>query len=695
MNESFTDSFQDDRPVGKIIGTKSPKCVLRQGIDREKEIAIDNNALRFQPLIQPGWGRQGIAYGEYQRTNGLAVAVLLLNGHNTSQAETIEWLYKRIPRWLKGSETESVFKRLVAWLGSRQKQGTVRRLLSWLRMAAEVTKFFPLPKIDDNLAVGWFASPVPSNPTKAGNGFVVRATGAENGELFARVGTNLLSVFRGLQNVPIYYVVILRERGAAYYAASLPKVYSLPAYPQLRPVAIDIVNCEPILYAGIHQSVLGQIGFRADTRVYGVKVKTISELTTWYGTAHAADSLIGVGNLTGITAERGGTWQVLSGSFELTKTGLVATANNSLAILAPQATSGLLHLAIATGQTPAALGIIWRFQDRDNYWCCWLNDTRLCLQLIETGQTKEVFISSEDYLVPNSITYLQILDDGRELRIYLNGKLVGDRDKGIHFDQRLATATGVGIAISKVTSDLYLRDFEAHPRTVTIPPLDLGSPWWREGKSISIEDDFHAWQGDLSGKSTLIGDKIWQKTIGKGAIEILQSGIAQVKADVQNPNPGRTAYTVAWDDPSFSDVEVTIFPPGKEREQGEKGRGGLIFWQDEDNYIIINTWLDDFYDGESISCFFRIAGFEEVYDAVWSNIGTAIAFGQPYTLRVVFDGNNYSVRVNNQTVLYRALTDIYPWATALSINRVGIIANWEWGNDTGSGFSNFMVRQAD
>ena len=74
-----------------------------------------------------------------------------------------------------------------------------------------------------------------------------------------------------------------------------------------------------------------------------------------------------------------------------------------------------------------------------------------------------------------------------------------------------------------------------------------------------------------------------------------------------------------------------------------------------------------------------------------SGIGKAIAFGQPYTLRVVFDGNNYTVQVNEQTVLYRALTDVYPWANALSINRLGIVANWEWGNDTGSGFSNFMV----
>lgn len=659
---------------------------MRRGIDREKAIAVDNNALRFKPLIQPGWGRQGIVYGEYQRTNGLAVAVLLLNGHNTSQAETMEWLYKRIPRWLKGSETESILQRVVAWSVSKHKWGTVRRLLGWFRIAAEVTKFFSLSEINDNLAVGWFNSIVPSNPTKNGNGFVVRATGAENGELLVRVGTNLLSVFRGLQNVPVYYVVILRERGAAYYAGSLPQVYGLPAYPQLRPVAIDAIDSDATIYAGVHQSVLGQIGFRADTRVYGVKVKTIAEFATWYGTAHLADTLKGKGNLTDRSAEVGGNWQVLSGSFKRTERGLVASENNSLAILNPQSTSGLLHLEIATGDELADLKVIWRFSDRDNYWCCRLNSKRLCVETIAQGEPKAILTNSPCYLAPNSVSYLQILDDGREIQIYLNGKLIGDRLT----DDRLAEATGVGLAGSQANSSLYLRHFEAHPRTVTISSLDLGSLWWREGTNVVVRDDFQAGEGDLAGKKTSVGDLVWQKTIGKGTFK-LQSGMAKVDANVARPNPGRTAYTVAWDSRDLADVAVTIFPPGRERGQGDKGRGGLIFWQDKNNYIIINTWLDDFYEGESISCFFRIDGFEEIYDAVWSNIGQAIGFGQPYTLRAIFDGSNYTVRVNAQTVLYRALTDIYPWAAAIDINRVGIVANWEWGNDTGSSFSDFIA----
>ena len=685
MNKSFTDTFADNRPSGKTIGTKTNGGVLREGIDREKAIAIDNNALRFQPLIKPGWGRQAVAYGEYQRQNGLALAVLLLNGHNTSQAETMEWLYKRIPQWLRGSETESIPRRIFAWLGSKHKLSTPRRLLGWFRIAAEVTKFFPLPELDDNLAVGWLTK-ITENPTATGNSFVVRATGAENGELLARVEDNLQSVFRGLQNVPVYYVVILRERGAAYYAASLPQVYGLPAYPQFRPVAIDAVDSEAIVHAGIHQSVLGQIGFRADTRVSGVKVETVANLATWYGTAHLADTFIGQGNITATPLEVGGSWQVLSGSLERTQKGLTAI-DNGMAIIDPQIISGLIHVAIATG-AKIDVGIIWRFQDPDNYWCCRLSNQRLCLQLVEAERTTDIFISDRQIEL-NSTIYLQILDNGQEFSIYLNGIIVERLA-----NQQLATATGVGIAVFEADSNSYLHHFEAHPRRVTIPELDLGVSWWREGTEVIVRDfqnEIETEQG-LTGKTTSFGDRVWQKTLGTGVFKI-QSGMAKVDGNIEHPNPDRTAYTVAWDNPNFADVSVTILPPGKKRGQGDKGRGGLIFWQDKDNYIIINTWLDDFYEGESISCFFRIDGFEEIYDAVWSNIGKAIAFGQPYTLRVAFDGNNYTVRVNEQTVLYRALTDIYPWASNLNINRVGIVANWEWGNDTGSSFSDFIAKK--
>jgi hypothetical protein len=685
----ITDSYDDLRSPGKTIGTISSSGILRQGIDIEKAISVDNGALRFQPLIKPGWGRQGIAYGEYTRANGLAFAVLLLNGHNTSQVETIEWLNQRLSRWVKGSETESVGRRILGWLGSRQKSWTIRRLLGWMRIAAGVTNIFPLPKLDENLAVGWFPNQVPADPLNEGNGLIVHATGAENGELWARVGNNLLSVFKGLQNIQVYYVIILREQGAVYYAASVPNVANLVPYPQLRPLAIDPFNQEPILYAGVHQSTIGQIGFRADTRVYGVQIKQVTELATWYGTAHAADRLVGEQSLADTQAEVGGKWLIDSGSFLLTARGLMPTSTDNLALIFPTPASGLIHLLIETSEIVTECSLVWRWQDQNNYWCCRLSSNNCQLRLKENGSWYDIVDHQEDCLKPNAIASVQIVDDGELIGVYLNGNIIGDRQLT---DSRLQDAIGIGIGVTETNSRLYFRNFEAHPRAVSLPTqLDFASPWWQEGTNLMVQDDFQGSTSNLSDRLTTIGNKKWRKEIGKGIIAITDQGTAKVQASSQNPNPGRTAYTIDWEN-ALADVEVEIIPPGTQRGKGEKGRGGLIFWQDADNYIIINTWLDDFYEGESISSFFRIDGFEEVYDAVWSNIGNVITFGQPYTLRIIFDGNNYCACVNGQTVLYRALTDVYPDLQPLKINRLGIVANWEWGNDTGSAFSNFVAK---
>ncbi len=67
----------------------------------------------------------------------------------------------------------------------------------------------------------------------------------------------------------------------------------------------------------------------------------------------------------------------------------------------------------------------------------------------------------------------------------------------------------------------------------------------------------------------------------------------------------------------------------------------------------------------------------------------AIFWGRTYEMRVVFDGNNYLVTIDGEPVLYRALTDFYADVTPLTIRRVGIVSNWEWGHDTGSEFLHF------
>jgi hypothetical protein len=139
-------------------------------------------------------------------------------------------------------------------------------------------------------------------------------------------------------------------------------------------------------------------------------------------------------------------------------------------------------------------------------------------------------------------------------------------------------------------------------------------------------------------------------------------------------------------------MEVTITPPGSRRGEKERTTAGFILYQDPSNYVTLNAYRSDYYPAGSVSTFFKFGGFEDVYDAVWSNVANRINYGKPLRLRLCCDGDQYMVFINDETVLYRAFRDVYPDLARLEIRKVGIIANWEFGTDTGSRFEDFRVR---
>ena len=96
--------------------------------------------------------------------------------------------------------------------------------------------------------------------------------------------------------------------------------------------------------------------------------------------------------------------------------------------------------------------------------------------------------------------------------------------------------------------------------------------------------------------------------------------------------------------------------------------------------------------GASIAVFTKRHGFEELYDAVWTMVADKIFWGRPFRLRVSFDGDNFFVLLDGEPILQRALKDLYPEDEALRIKRVGLVINWEWGDDTGSSFHSFRAR---
>jgi len=261
-------------------------------------------------------------------------------------------------------------------------------------------------------------------------------------------------------------------------------------------------------------------------------------------------------------------------------------------------------------------------------------------------------------------------------------------------DARLADAAGLAIELQDGGSGaVSAGPLEAHPRQMPIPSLlDLGKPWFRSGESLRVSDDFVGETAELDGRRTPVGGKRWKRILGDGRFELTGAGSVRVCASRERPAPGRVMYTLDWDHEELADIEVIITPPGSGRGEGENGLAGVVAWQDDDNYVTINSWICDGYPGASISCFFKIRGWEDLYDAIWSNVGSRVRHGHPYRLRLVFDGMHYLVFVDDEPVVYRALTDVYDDCKRLSIRRVGIITNWEWGLDTGSVFRDFRVR---
>lgn len=678
----FVDTFDADAAEGSVIGSRNSAGIVRRGIDVEGVMGIDHGALRIRPMIEQGWGRSAITYGPYGRRNGLMFATLVLNGHNTSQAEPLpERFAARLLRWLQGHGDRrwGLLRRILQWLRYRRKSYIVRKIRAWRHMASG-----SVAELDENLAVGWFPSAGPGDPAEGGSVFVMHAALGGNGELWLRAGSSLLSVAFGIQNVPMCYVTVLRETGAAYYLASVPGANGTGAYPVFRPYAIDTVADDAEVNAGVHQAALGQIGFRTDTRVYGVQVKHVEALDTWYGTASAADLLTGSDSLDGRTTETGQRWTTVTGAFACGEDGVRPLEDDSLAVLWPDRPSGLVHMLAARSGT-GAVGLVWRYRDIDNH--CRVEVDVDVARVVQVVDGVGVELASSPVIpVRGETSSIQLADGGRSVRVSVDGRSVSSEPVEI---EALSTEVGVGLW---ATGSVCLRSFEAHPSEIDLGGVvELPSPWFQSGDVLVLEDDFGGPAGDLAGRSTSTGEARWSRIYGRGRMRVTGDRSVVVDATRERPNPGNTAYVVDWPHPQFVDVAVDVTPPGGGFGEGHRGRGGLVLYDDADNFIMISMYVDDSYDGASIAYFSHLDGFEDIYDAVWSMVDKKIYWGATHRLRVVSDGNHLMTFIDDEPVLYRAVTDLYSDRGGLSIHAVGLVANWEWGDDTGTVFEHFRA----
>lgn len=599
--------------------------------DVEGVVTVRDGALRIAPLARPGWGRAGVHFDAVAAADGPVLAVGLLNGHNGSAPFRQRDLLRQVRRWVLGSGIDPLATRLRRWPTRPRRESALRRLVCWMRALR------PGPDADrlgGNAAVGWYPEPMPGDPTRCGHGFVIRGAEARNGTLLARVDGRLLPVAEDLPNVPLLLVLALRSEGAVYLMADAED----PGW--LRPLAADPSTAVGPHVPAFQQSVLGQIGFSTDTVLYGMRVARCPGL--------------------------------LEGT-------------------APAEPCGLISAELDVLRTGAVASLVWRRLDADNHVRLDLRPEGLQLN-VRSGGADRLGACVPTPLAPGRHG-IQVRDDGRRIVVAVDGRILDGLaiHDPVHADGGclgFPEAAAAGVAI---------RRFTTCPRRIPVPPaLAVPLPWVPQGSTVLVADHFAGSCADLDGQP-LAGGGVWRRLVGRGGIGSDGSG-AVVSAGPGRPAPGRTLYGLDWPDPDFADLEAVIVPPPLTGRGGANSRAGVVFWQDPANHVVCNLWLNG---GDrsmpetygSVSCFFYRNGFEDVYDAVWTNVGGGLRHGVPATLRVACDGRRFTAWLDGRAVLHRAFGDVYADFPFLAIRRVGIGVNWEWGTDTGSRFRRFTARR--
>ncbi|HFC12787.1 MAG TPA: hypothetical protein ENJ56_08075, partial [Anaerolineae bacterium] len=531
--------------------------------DAEGVISEDNGALRIRPKSTPAWGTSSVIYGPFARANGLTFATVLLNGyiHSTNPQPATH-----------SDNSNGTLSSKTFWqrlLGNDPQQGLSYTQANGGGDSAE------------NLIAGWFdeaATKAGSNPLATSSTLVIRTDDKGNSTLAALSNNKFVTVIPQLLNLPLCLVTILRENGAAYYAASMDEYGDLPALPTLRPLAIDLSGNSKSIYAGVDQHHLGQNATATSTRVYDIRIAHVGAWQHWYGTAQVADSLKGKGVLQNNSAETEQAWRV-RGYLLRTPDGLVGTQANTYAQIHAEQPNGLIHAQIDSNQANARIAFYWRVSPQGDGWRVILSPFGSVVQCSILGGWIKIG-STKKGLKIGRTQALQIRDDGEHVGIDLDGDLL------FAFDDRYnRTETGLGVALDH---GVILHHLEAHARQIELPDrFDIALPYAPQRPGVmAVWDDLTGQkQRPLQESKTAVGDREWLLGIGSADLQRTPRG-TQVITSI----PERTIYTFSWHDVAFASLAVDIVPP-RLGNQPQYARGGIVFWQESDDYILISSEL--------------------------------------------------------------------------------------------------------
>ncbi len=601
----------------------------RRIVDPEHVVSgADRTRLTIAPVCRALPGRVQVLDGPVPLRPGLVATGRVLPAHAGSEDVPIEPLRVRLRVWVTGSGYDHLLTRLRGLVTRPRREPHLRRLRRWVAMRP---RRHARPAHLDNLSVGLFAPGDSAHPLA---GLTFHATGPTNAALFACSADRRLELLGSVANVGLTWLVAVSGDGLLVGAGSVAGNGLLATEPECSPLALFPVPAAiGEVLSGVSVAAVGQHGFSTDTIVTDQRIVPGPDPLPTGGEGFPGWAC----------------WR---------DRGTGAFAASTLLGEPP----GLVRLS--RDRADGELVISWRGDQGE-------------LAARYDGTDVELTVGAQ-----RAATHVPLLRGAVELHlVVLPGAvavyLLGDT---ISASVRVSTGPGDGggelRAASGGSGQVGVVAFPRRIAAPLLPPTDLlTDPQWTVTQSFDGPP-----RATLASLATDDGRR-WQRWCGERDFVIGGDGLILTPGGDAR---GRTIWAVPWDDPHGAAVAVGLVPAGRGPGEGAHCAAGVALGSDADNVLLVNAWADDSYGGGSVSSFLRLDGWEEVYDAVWVNVGDRVRPGHPIELGVRFDGDRYLVALDGRVVLERAVSDVYPAHPPLAVRGLGILANWEWGSDSGS-----------
>ncbi|WP_027893794.1 Ig-like domain-containing protein [Calidithermus chliarophilus] len=566
------------------------------GSDLERKLAQRNSFLVMPPLASPGWGRMSYSRGALERVTGLGAVVDLSPGD--------------------------------------------------IQLPADV---------DEGFAVGFFASPAPTNPYANSNVLFLGYEGRGLGGYYLGVGGGARPDRVPFRHARRQIVTIANDMGAFFYAVDMQGVPGGAAYPNMRFLGASTGWSGRQMYFGLHNR-----GSYAHAVVVPRLKIDDSGLRNWWLSAFLAETGTGSGAL-GASASTGQRWNLLTGEIARTADGLKApsSAPARAYVSVGSSTPYLLGARVKTGSTPEAVDLLVRVQDANNYHGVRFSAGGIQIYRVSSGGSPQVLAQTGHSLEPGGTHDVTVRLEGNEIQAWLD-------DKGplVASDATRSSVKNVGLGFDGA-GDSAISRFFAHQREVPIPAnLKLEPPDAPKASTPVWTDEFSG-SGSLPGRSN--AGKTWEHVFGDQTFS-LASGRARASSTLTDCLLQAVPHSA-----SRVQVESTIVqlsPPGTVAFTGPAVLGGGAGSGPPGSYLVAMQFRDASQGEGSTEVEVRLkpAGESEY---IWRriNMQDTLRNGTSNSTTLWTDGDWVAVWVNSEPILYHPLTSD---EQRISVGRVGL-----------------------